>query len=62
MLSQLQALAARPGGQAHAATHASPQMRAQQLQPTVQRYGAFRGNDRVKQVRIDRINEALGRQ
>ena len=61
-LTQLQSLAARPSGHARSATHASPQMRAQQLQPTVARYGAFRGSDRIKQARIDRINQALGRQ
>ncbi len=61
MLTQLQILAVRPGGRQHSATHASPQMRARQLQPTVQRYGPFRGGDRVKQARIDRINRAVGR-
>jgi len=61
LLEQLRVLAARPGGNAASATHASPAMRAQQLQPTVDRYGPFRGSDRVKQVRVERINQALGR-
>lgn len=61
LLTQLQAIAARPGGHAHSATHTSPQMRAQRLQPIVQQVGPFRGTERVKQARRDRINEAMGR-
>jgi hypothetical protein len=55
-------LAARPGrAYRQSATHAPPQLRATALNQALARVPAFPGSDRVRQARIDRLNETLGK-
>lgn len=58
----LKMLAARSGrAYRQSATHAPPQVRADALNQAISRVTAFPGSQRVRQSRIDRLNEHLGR-
>ncbi len=60
--SYLKMLAARSGrAYRQSATHAPPQVRATALNQALSRVGPFPGSERVRQSRIDRLNESLGR-